>query len=120
MDNIVIGVEGQVSAGKTSACKELIKLIDNCIFIDGGSIARAIVLAIANSNYDFQKNGDVSNIDPFEFRNFLIAINASIIFILTSTAISVLITVASIATPCSVKAYGKLLILDIEFCGPNL
>ena len=66
MDNIVIGVEGQVSAGKTSACKELIKLIDNCIFIDGGSIARAIVLAIANSNYDFQKNGDVSNIDPFE------------------------------------------------------
>ena len=66
MENIVIGVEGQVSAGKTSACKELIKLIDNCIFIDGGSIARAIVLAIANSNYDFQKNGDVSNIDPFE------------------------------------------------------
>ena len=46
MDNIVIGVEGQVAAGKTSACKELIKLIDNCIFIDGGAIARAIVMVI--------------------------------------------------------------------------
>ena len=65
MDNIVIGVEGQVAAGKTSACKELIKLIDNCIFIDGGAIARAIVIAITKSGYDLTGK-DISNIDPFE------------------------------------------------------
>lgn len=66
MNNIVIGVEGQVSAGKTSACKELIKLIDNCIFIDGGAIARAIVIAITKSGYDFAKE-DFSGVDPFDF-----------------------------------------------------
>lgn len=65
MSNIVIGVEGQVSAGKTSACKELIKLIDNCIFIDGGSIARAIVIALTKSGCDISKQ-NISSIDPFE------------------------------------------------------
>ena len=65
MENIVIGVEGQVSAGKTSACKELIKLIDNCIFIDGGAIARAIVLAALKSSFNFDDK-NLSKVDPFE------------------------------------------------------
>ena len=44
--NFVIGVEGEVGAGKTSMCKELIKIIPNTIFIDGGLIFRGIILAI--------------------------------------------------------------------------
>lgn len=42
----VVGVEGEVGAGKTSMCKELIKIIPNTIFIDGGSIFRGIILAV--------------------------------------------------------------------------
>ena len=47
--NIVIGIEGDVSSGKTSICKELIKLIPNSIFADAGLIARAIVMAVKKS-----------------------------------------------------------------------
>ena len=47
--NIVIGVEGDVSSGKTSVCKELIKLIPNSIFADAGLIARAIVGGVKKS-----------------------------------------------------------------------
>lgn len=38
MNNIVIGIEGQVASGKTSICKELVNMIPNSIFIDGGNI----------------------------------------------------------------------------------
>lgn len=48
--NIVIGVEGMVSSGKTSMCRELIKLIPNSIFIDAGYIYRGIVLALSKSD----------------------------------------------------------------------
>lgn len=48
-NNIVIGVEGDVSSGKTSICKELIKLIPNSVFADAGLIARAIVMAVKKS-----------------------------------------------------------------------
>ena len=44
--NFVIGVEGEVGAGKTSMCKQLINIIPNTIFIDGGLIFRGIILAI--------------------------------------------------------------------------
>ncbi len=44
--NFVVGVEGEVGAGKTSMCKELVKIIPNTIFIDGGAIFRGITLAI--------------------------------------------------------------------------
>lgn len=48
-ENIVIGVEGDVSSGKTSVCKELTKMIPNCIFADAGLIARAIVGGVKKS-----------------------------------------------------------------------
>lgn len=48
-ENIVIGVEGDVSSGKTSVCKELIKMIPNSIFADAGLIARAIVMGVKKS-----------------------------------------------------------------------
>ena len=49
MSNIVIGVEGLVASGKTSMCKELVKLLPNSIYIDAGYIYRGIVLAIAKN-----------------------------------------------------------------------
>ncbi len=55
-ENIVIGVEGMVSSGKTSMCKELVKLIPNTIFIDAGYIYRGIVMAIRENNIDLNSN----------------------------------------------------------------
>ncbi len=46
MNNIVIGIEGDVGAGKTSICKELIKKMENTVFVDAGDIARALVMVI--------------------------------------------------------------------------
>lgn len=42
-DNIVIGIEGLVGAGKTSICKELLNYIPNSIVFHAGDIYRAIV-----------------------------------------------------------------------------
>ena len=46
MENIVIGIEGTVGAGKTSICRELLRDIENSIIIHGGEIYRAIVYGI--------------------------------------------------------------------------
>lgn len=45
MDNIVIGIEGYVGAGKTSICRELLNVIPNSILLHGGNLYRAIVYA---------------------------------------------------------------------------
>lgn len=50
MENIVIGIEGLVGAGKTSICRELIKEIPNTILLNGGNLYRAIV-------YSMMQNG---------------------------------------------------------------
>lgn len=50
MENIVIGIEGLVGAGKTSICRELLKEIPNSILFHGGNLYRAIV-------YSMIKNG---------------------------------------------------------------
>ena len=67
MKNIVIGVEGLVSSGKTSMCKELIKLIPNSIYIDAGHIYRGIVLAIAKNKIDLSTN----TLNPLELMQSL-------------------------------------------------
>lgn len=65
--NVVIGIEGMVASGKTSICKELIKLIPNSIFIDAGEIYRGIIQAIRENNLDINKLKENStNIDPME------------------------------------------------------
>lgn len=51
MSNIVIGIEGLVGAGKTSICRELVKIIPNTIIFHGGNLYRAIV-------YAMMKNGN--------------------------------------------------------------
>lgn len=61
MENIVIGIEGMVGAGKTSICRNLIKKIDNSIILHGGNIYRAIVYGMAKTKISTDKE-----IDAFE------------------------------------------------------
>lgn len=52
MNNIVIGIEGYVGAGKTSICRELLNKIPNSILLHGGNLYRVIIYALMN----LQKN----------------------------------------------------------------
>lgn len=61
MDNIVIGIEGTVGAGKTSICRELLNYIDNSIILHGGEIYRAIVYGMMQT-----KIKNTQNLDAFE------------------------------------------------------
>lgn len=58
MENIVIGIEGTVGAGKTSICRELLKEIDNSIILHGGEIYRAIVYGMMKNNIQNKGNLD--------------------------------------------------------------
>lgn len=53
-NNITIGVEGLVGAGKTSLCRELSKMIPNSIILHGGNLYRGIVYALINSGLDLK------------------------------------------------------------------
>ena len=61
MENIVIGIEGLVGAGKTSICRELLKEIPNSILFHGGNLYRAIVYAIKKQgkNLDIKEMMDL-------------------------------------------------------------
>ena len=61
MENIVIGIEGTVGAGKTSICRELLKDIDNSIILHGGEIYRAIVYGMMQT-----KIKNTQNLDAFD------------------------------------------------------
>ena len=61
MDNIVIGIEGTVGAGKTSICRELLNYIDNSIILHGGEIYRAIVYGMMQTKID-----NTQNVDSFD------------------------------------------------------
>ncbi len=43
---MVIGIEGQVGSGKTSLCRELLKIIPDVVLLNGGNLYRAIVYAM--------------------------------------------------------------------------
>ena len=51
MKNIVIGVEGEVGAGKTSLCRELLNIIPNSMILHGGNLYRGIVYAVKQSKF---------------------------------------------------------------------
>ena len=61
MENIVIGIEGTVGAGKTSICRKLLDKIDNSIILHGGEIYRAIVYGMMKL-----KIKNTQNLDAFE------------------------------------------------------
>lgn len=48
MDNIVIGIEGYVGAGKTSICRNLLEKMPNSVLLHGGNLYRAIIYALMN------------------------------------------------------------------------
>lgn len=54
MENIVIGIEGLVGAGKTSICRELVKILPNTILLNGGNLYRAIVYAMMKSGANLE------------------------------------------------------------------
>ena len=57
-NNIVIGIEGFVGAGKTSICRELLKYIPNSVVLHAGNVYRAVVYRLMQ-----EKNLDISNLD---------------------------------------------------------
>ena len=57
MENIVIGIEGLVGAGKTSICRELLNYIPNSIILHGGNLYRGIIYALMN-----KKDIDILNL----------------------------------------------------------
>lgn len=54
MENIVIGIEGLVGAGKTSICRKLVKILPNSILLNGGNLYRAIVYAMIKSGANLE------------------------------------------------------------------
>ena len=50
-NNLVIGIEGYVGAGKTSICRRLLDIIPRSVLLNGGNLYRAIM-------YILLKNGE--------------------------------------------------------------
>lgn len=65
MENIVIGIEGLVGAGKTTICRNLIKKLPNSILLNGGNLYRTVVVAILQNGNNIEnmiKNAKSINI----------------------------------------------------------
>ena len=76
-NNITIGIEGLVGAGKTSICRELLDKIPNSIILHGGNLYRGIVFALMNSGIDMSKimNNSDKPIDIKQMMDILKVIN---------------------------------------------
>ena len=62
--NIVIGIEGFVGAGKTSICRELLKLDNNAVLLNGGNLYRTIVYTLLKKESNiFKLRKMMKNID---------------------------------------------------------
>lgn len=71
-ENIVIGIEGLVGAGKTSICRELLKHIPNSILLNGGNLYRAILSVLLKKESDIKMLAcKVKNVDIKEIMNDL-------------------------------------------------
>lgn len=55
MENLVIGIEGHVGAGKTAICKELLNQIPNSILLQGGNLYRGIAYALLRSGANLEE-----------------------------------------------------------------
>lgn len=60
-NNVVIGIEGYVGAGKTSICRELLNKIPNSIILHGGNLYRAIVYVLMKNNKNSFNLENLSN-----------------------------------------------------------
>lgn len=66
MNNIVVGIEGMVGAGKTSICDELLNLIPNSIFVDGSKIYRALIEALHMAKDNINSLEQMAILTPFD------------------------------------------------------
>lgn len=72
MDNIVIGIEGLVGAGKTSICRKLIGNIPNTVLLNGGNLYRAIVYAMMKNKDKFENlKSNINNVDIKQIMDLL-------------------------------------------------
>ena len=71
MANKVIGIEGLVGSGKTSICKELIKIIPNSILLHGGNLYRGIVLALMENSKNINMNNLKDNIENIDIKELM-------------------------------------------------
>ena len=68
-NNIVIGVEGLVGAGKTSICRSLLDYIQNSVLLNGGNLYRTIVYVLLQQEMDLQSLArKIRNVDIFVAR----------------------------------------------------
>lgn len=64
MENMVIGIEGLVGAGKSSICEKLLDIIPGSVVLNGGDIYRAIVFSIMQAGIDIKEIKDkLSNVN---------------------------------------------------------
>lgn len=85
-NNIVIGIEGLVGSGKTSLCRELLKMIPNSIILHGGNLYRGIVYALMNSGIDLKNMTSKEQVDIKELMvllkvNIKIENNESVVYV---------------------------------------
>ena len=72
MENLVIGIEGLVGAGKTSICRMLVKNLQNAILLNGGNLYRAIVYTMMKNGANIESlNKQTENIDIKQIMDFL-------------------------------------------------
>lgn len=74
--NIVIGIEGLVGAGKTSICRELLNMIPNSIIMHGGNLYRAIVYALVQDGIKLEDL--VKNIKELDIKQMIEKYNINI------------------------------------------
>ena len=70
MENITIGIEGLVGAGKTSICRAMLDKIPNSIILHGGNLYRGIVYALMNSGIDMSKIANNSD-KPIDIKQMM-------------------------------------------------
>lgn len=78
MKNIVIGIEGLVGSGKTSICRELLKIIPNSIILHGGNLYRGIVVALMNSKTNIDINNLKNNIKNIDIKKLMDSLNVNL------------------------------------------
>ena len=72
MANKVIGIEGLVGSGKTSICKEFVKIIPNSIILHGGNLYRGIIYALMQNSKSIDINNLKDNIQNIDIKDAII------------------------------------------------
>ena len=74
MEHKVIGIEGLVGSGKTSICKELIKILPNTILFNAGNLYRGVVFALIKENRDLKSLKNINILELIKKSNIQIKI----------------------------------------------